>query len=136
MKVTSYAVGRPAYYDRQSSSTVILYSGTLAPHSLTTRVTSTIPAAQKYMVEFANGYTGRVTAFTVTGNSGVLVYVTGVSLINIYGTLATTTASTVAQQAVNMVVVGGEVIYGATQDSSIGGTVFYDLNIKSTAFTA
>ena len=136
MKVTSYAVGRPAYYDRQSSSAVTVYSGILAPHSLTTRVTLTIPAAQKFMVEFANGYTGRVTAFTVTGNSGVLVYVTGVSLINIYGTLATTSSSAVAQQAVNMVVVGGEVIYGATQDSSTGGTVFYDLNIKSTAFAA
>ena len=136
MKVTSYAVGRPAYYDRQSSSLVSGYTGTVAPHGLTVRFTQTVPADQKYMIEFSEGYLGRATAFTTTGASGAFILVTGVAVINIFGTLPTTTSSLVQQQAFNMVVVEGEVITGSTQDYSVGGTVYYEINVKSTVFTA
>ena len=136
MKVTSYAVGRPSYYDRQSSSLVNSYSAILSPHSLTARFTQTVPALQKYMVEFANGYNSRVTVAATASGGGVTITVAGVALINIYGTLTTAGSNASQQQAVNMIIVEGASIIGSTQDGSTGGTLFYDINCKSTVFTA
>jgi hypothetical protein len=51
MKVTSYAVSRPAYYDRTAVGGKQFYNVDLAPHTYTTRWTITCPTGKKTFLE-------------------------------------------------------------------------------------
>ena len=49
MKITSYAVARPQYYDRNAVSTFFSGGGTYAQHATTTRWTTTVAAGKKML---------------------------------------------------------------------------------------
>ena len=50
MKITSYAVARPQYYDRGAVSTFFSYAATLSQHAATTRWTTTVAAGKKLLL--------------------------------------------------------------------------------------
>ncbi len=141
MKVTSYAVARPAYYDRNSTSTFGLYNDLIAPAGLTTRVTSTVAAGKKLQLE-ALGCT--ITTQTVSAPAGrniALVAISnGVSSADLVRIDATNTnvAGSFRQDVKSLVLTlfAGETVFGQTLDFSTGGTQYFGLFFKGSTFDA
>lgn len=141
MKVTSYAVARPSYYDRNATNTLAWYSDSVTPHATTARASITVAAGKKLMVDGAFVYIVIYTAQTVAGRNGINIEVTdgssympiarcenqGTSVVNQYfsgqGTLQTT-------------VYAGQTIQGQTFMLGTGGTHFNFLSIKGITFDA
>ena len=141
MKVTSYAVARPNYYDRGATSVIQVYeSAAIAPHGVTERWSYTVAAGTKLIVENLVLSNLRVTVATASGavyayaivNDGVAQ--TRLGHIGGYNT-------TVGDQTFQMVawgttIYGGETIAGTTGDYSTGGTTAFIVDMKATLFTA
>jgi hypothetical protein len=141
MKVTSYAVARPAYYDRGAASINKAYGASgIAPHVNTTRFTYTVPAGRKCVVEnicvsiYREGVAspiGQVFGYVVLFDGS-----TYCNLVNLY-----TAANTVGATSTNIVgngatVYAGEQIIGGTWDLGTGGTNDFRLNAKGTEYNA
>ena len=135
-------IARPAWYDRNAASRADTYTGQqLAPHALTTRLTYTVPAGKKAIVELLQVKCVRRTAATTVG----LVYA-----------YATITPSGGSEKEIldsylfgnavgdkdgqalqgTLVLCTGDVINMKTYDGSTGGTVDYFLAYKVTEFDA
>lgn len=137
MKVTSYAVARPAYYDRGASGVASSYGPlAVAPHAITIRWTSTIAAGFKVLVEHTYQSSQRAVVATVAGNWGSLVITGTNTLQTTAGTSNVTgvTATSVITGAITLY--AGDTIYSQTYDSSTGGTVYFETNYKGTLFVA
>lgn len=140
MRLSSLASARPAYYDRNATTTVLSTGITVAPHSQTTRVTSTIAAGKKAYIEYVYGMMIRVTAattagfmqitprFTSGGTSAILAQV-----ITVTNSLTTAETKTITG---TITLYGGEVFDINSQDQSTGGTVYYEIAAKLTNFDA
>ena len=140
MKITSYAVARPAYYDRNAQSSFGSYNNQVVPHGATTRVTATVAAGKKLSIEVGNIYIYRAAAATVAGQiftqhavtSGVTSVQLAVSsifsnVLQIY---------TVANFNGPVTIYAGETYTIDTLDSSTGGQGNYSANYKGTLFDA
>lgn len=139
MRISSYAVARPAYYDRNAVGGRQRYVATVAPHAQTTRWTVTIAAGKKCFVEQAAVRIGTTTLPTVGG-------LVGCGIDTYDGTTYTTTAysqftsnTTTLQYGLNVcptipTVYAGESITAYTVDNSTGGTVQYIADTKYTIF--
>ena len=141
MKVTSYAVARPAYYDRTAVSVVQNYSAILAPHAQTTRWTTTVAAGRKMNVELANVRMVTASAATVKGNynyaaiyivSGAVTF----SLCDLIHPSNTVNAPVYFQMSGVPTLYAGETLYAVTADDSTGGTVQYLEAAKATDYAA
>ena len=136
MKVTSYAVARPSYYDRNSSAATATYADTAAPHGETTRWTATIAAGKKQFVEFTRCSVYRLTAPSTASVYEGRIYVSGtqftgaVETSGVVGTLESVTLTGA------ITLYPGDIIYAATYDLSTGGTVFFSVGYRSTQFDA
>jgi hypothetical protein len=136
MKVTSYAVARPNYYDRNSISTFQTYDATPAPHSQVTRWTTTVAAGKKLVIEqFVVGYYV-VTAGTVAGNYGSQLYVVGQLLTTVGAATNTVGFNIYTNQTGLLTVYAGEAIYASTYNYTTGGTISHLANFKGTTFDA
>lgn len=141
MRVASLGVARPAYYDRNATSQVNAYSaGGIAPHAATTRWTVTVASGKKLLVEVATCIMVRETAATtpdqykstveITSGATTMVVVPNYSYSN------TVSAITTQSSPAAMTIYAAETIYGQTRDVSVGGTIFYAVNLKGTVYDA
>jgi hypothetical protein len=143
MKVSSFAVARPAFYDRSAISVMLDGSvNAVAPHTFTTRFTQTCPSGSKYVVELVTNQLYRQAAATVSGT-----VITFVRIVDAAGSLSinvsfyTGTPTTVGalfgnNQPSSVTMYPAEVIAGLTYDASTGGTVNYVLGSKLTQYSA
>ena len=141
MRVSSYAVARPQYYDRNATTKNLAYgAAAIAPHLNTTRFTYTVPSGRKCFVESLSVSSYRDSAATVAGQQllNIVVYdgVTYCNLISLY--YATTTVGAVQTQILgnNATVYAGHVILGATWDLGTGGTQDLRLSAKGSEYDA
>jgi len=140
MRVSSYAVARPAYGDRNSSSTTNSYLATVGPHGFTVRWTQTIAAGKKCLVETGQSRIRRTSAATVLGdvvtemivNSGsTQIYVLNGFLYNLaVGAMDRVYLSTV------FTLFAGEQFTATTVDLSTGGVNEIILSSKGTNYDA
>jgi len=73
---TPSAVARPAWHDRNPASTVSGWGGSgVAPHSVTTRASYTVPSGKKALLEFLKAWVRRTAAATTAGNPKTTWYV-------------------------------------------------------------
>ena len=136
MKVTSYAVARPAYYDRNAASTYQSYDATVAPHAGVTRWTTTVSAGKKLVIEqFIIGYYV-ISAGTVAGNYGTQLYVVGQLLATVGSGVNVVATNVYSTQTGLVPVYAGEAIYASTYNYTTGGTVSHLANFKGTTFDA
>jgi len=139
MKITSYAVARPQYYDRGAVSAFFSYSATLGNHAATTRWTTTIASGKKLFLEQAE-----VFLLTATVAAAPLRLATRVQITD--GTNYTSVVAQDQQQSASLytpnyttvypaiTVYAGEIIYGTTFNDSVTGTVFMATAAKGTTF--
>jgi hypothetical protein len=144
MRVSSYAVARPAYYDRNATATNLAFASTEAPHTTTTRFTVTVAAGKKLFMEVLSLAVYRASIATSAGN-----YITSISsydgttesnlLYDItYNNLSLAGGGPLQRLVVgtNVTVYAGQLIYATTSDNSTGGQVRYILAAKGTTFDA
>jgi len=139
MKVTSYAVARPAYYDRNAASFSGGYDATLAPHADTNRVSVTVAATQKVILEGVNMSTQRLTVATVIGLVGFYSNVASTAGFRMTDISTTNNVVNVRERqfvTLNVTIYAGESFTSNTVDSSTGGTVYYIIQYKGTTFSA
>jgi hypothetical protein len=141
MRVSSFAVARPAYYDRNASSLSAQYSGVVAPHGGTVRFTVTVAAGKKLFLESGHVYISRQTAATVVGNFDVVIYVNtgGNNPRYLYVASKDNTvqpAPTFATITGTTTLYTGEVLESQTADGSTGGLVQFISMYKATSFDA
>jgi len=141
MKVTSYAVARPNYYDRNAAGTSVRYLASgVAPHSQTTRWTVTIASGQKAFAEMAGVRIAPQTVATAFASAaaGVDTYSGGVysTLIYIQTTMSAALAVAYAAYPVSVSLYAGDQLLGFTADYSTGGTALYIVDSKYTTYTA
>ncbi len=124
MKVTSYALGRPMYYDRNSTVVGGAYYAEVTAHALTTRWTITNTSSQKMFVD-----SGSI-SLTRTGvpagaaiSFGTLQSPSGTSIIMCPMFTATLGQSTVVAMGGSVYVPPGGVLEGRTADLSTGGFI-------------
>jgi hypothetical protein len=142
MKITSYAVGRPVYYDRNMSHTgVATYAPLVAPHAEVTRSTITIAAGKKGFVDFGSlallrdgAATTAGLAFAVCGVQPLGGSQKNLLIVPMYtATLGVSVAFAVAG---NTPLVASDVLNLGTADASTGGTIHYMLYTHVTLFDA
>ena len=140
MRVSSFAVARPAYYDRNATPQTNEYSATVGPHTGTTRYSYTVASGKKAVVEFGFVSLQRVTAPSAgsTYYGAVLSKSFTISLRTPYveSTSVVVLASSVVALPLSLTLYGGESIEASTGDFSTGGTVFYTIQSKLTVYDA
>ena len=140
MRVSSFAVARPAYYDRSATSLIKSFGSVVAPHGATTRWTTTVSAGTKAFIENTHGYVDRQTVAAPGLNVVLWVRITsGADTATIL--FARSDQSAVGplldrSVAGAITLYAGEVFEGLTIDSSTGGTCNFSLSTKLTTFTA
>ena len=141
MKVTSYAVGRPAYYDRNAVGYRQHYNATVAPHSFTVRWTATIAAGKKGYIEGAFCYSyaftlatgsGLVWSYVETDAGGNTNFVTNAGFV----TSLTVNQLDKSQQTSPVTMYAGDTINGKSYNASTGGLVNHIIDASYTLFDA
>ena len=141
MRVTSYAVARPSYYDRTAvGSTLSFESAPLAPHGTTTRWTTAIAAGKKAYVESGIAFALRSSAAATSGaiyvyhqvNSGA----TSGRITHIGQQITTVGTSLNMLVPTQVTLYAGDQLTGFTADQSTGGTCDFICNAKLTTFDA
>ena len=141
MKITSYAVARPAYYDRGAVTTIQSYGADTAPHVTTTRFTTTVAAGTKLIVEVALAFTMTTSVATVSGRgfSQVMVASGGNNVdLSRVDQIQLTTSQVATQQLIplQLTVYASETVVGNTSNGSTGGTLFHVVGFKGTTYAA
>lgn len=141
MRISSYAVARPAYYDRNATTGVQAYDAApVAPHVLTTRWTVTVASGRKAMVENANVRLVRLTAAAPVGQTNIQIIVTSgatqVDLFNIFTWDNTVNVFRSAAMPASVTLYAGETLAATTSDVSTGGTNYIGMFGKYTTFDA
>ena len=136
MKVSSYAVARPAFYDRGAASNYNVFDNSAGPHGFTTRFTYTVPASTKLLIEVSAIEVTRLTVATVVARHYGRIFAGGL-YINVVST-KNNTADITSYLALPgaITVYAAETVVGYTSDDSTGGTVYYNLATKGTLFNA
>jgi len=140
MKVSSYAVARPVYSDRNSTSVLNTYSAVIGPHAQTQRWGVTLGAGRKATMEGAWLQVIRITAAAVVAQYNISLNVTSGATTAVVGTRDTWSNTTLVDFSlaipINVTVYPGEMISVATLDGSTGGTVYYVGSGKITTYDA
>ncbi len=128
MKITSYATGRPMYYDRNATTITNGYYDAVGPHLTTTRWTITNTASQKMFVDSGSIAMARTTASTTLGTAASTIQSPSGS--NIILTLLHSQSVGVTQNLAmggSVYISPGGSLIGVTFDLSAGGTIQYSL---------
>ena len=142
MRVSSYAVARPQYYDRNAVTSSQYGSPTAAGgDGPTTSFTTTVAAGKKLLVEYSEVSLLRSTVATVnTRNEAYVRVLTNTSVINLArvdGALANTlNVFTQDKSAGAVTLYAAESINGIFRNTDTGGTVEVFLSYKGTMFDA
>ncbi len=140
MKVTSYAVARPAYYDRDSTGTSLTATTSAGPHAATARWTFTVGSGKKSYVETV---LVRLTGQTAPATAGIQAvgidsFTSGVycSILYMEQTSSAALPKLINQFACMVTLFPADQLVGYSSDLSIGGTAQYIQMSKVTTFTA
>jgi len=139
MRVSSFAVARPAYYDRNAASVVQVVDSSYTPHGQTNRGTYTVAAGKKANLESASIFLLTEAAPTVAARAIATIYIL-VSAVPCYVVRLDGTAGSTLNTARSAGLNGSPTIYPGEQllfltlDQSTGGTIGYNLNAKMTLF--
>jgi hypothetical protein len=142
MRVSSFAVARPTYYDRNGTSIVKAYQAYgIAPHAEVQRWIYTAPAGEKAYVEMLQTMVYRQTVAGVASRYWSEMFFTpsGGSATKI---LEVTSQSNVVDTQSNIIIAGsmllfpGDSLEGQTADASTGGTTYVIVSAKFTQFDA
>ena len=143
MRIGSLAAARPAYYDRNALSLMVIGTASaVGPHGFTTRVSQTCPAGTKYVLEYAHRTIERNTAATTSSWIYIInrvVDATATNAVNIFASGAlypTVGGISEDHMATAVTIYPAEVLAVLTRDDSTGGTVSYNVTNKLTSFTA
>lgn len=140
MRVSSFAVARPALYDRNAQSVINFYYAAVGPHAAVSRFSYTVAAGKKLNIEVQFARLSRTVAATVAGQYHAEMSIsTGASTIlttSIHTTDNLTTGQVSAFGAPPITVYASESASGITYDTSTGGTVEYYVGHKATLFDA
>lgn len=142
MRVGSFAVARPNYYDRNATSKQSSYvGGPLAPHSVTTRWTYTVPAGKKAYVESC--YVDIIRGSAATSGPSCKAFIRVTTSDSTIGTLCATggefnTLNALISQTVSNVglLAAGDLVQSDSYDNSTGGTLYIVMTAKYTQFDA
>lgn len=141
MKVSSFAVARPAYYDRNASTLIASDQAIYAPHTGTVRSTTTVAAGKKLFIETSSTSLQNITAPTVAGTATSIVrIVSGLFSTDPIRTDTVTSAAltTIFSNSITgqITIYVGEQILLITANTSTGGTVNHLCAFKATSFDA
>ena len=142
MKVTSYAVARPAYYDRNASSVIQTDLAVYAPHTATVRLTYTVAAGKKMFIETSSTLVQNVTAPTVAGLASAIVRIQNAAVQITDPIRSDALTSAVLTTIYNNSLTGQTTLYAGEQallitaNASTGGTVLHLEAFKATLFDA
>jgi hypothetical protein len=140
MKVSSYAVARPAFYDRNAASAVQTYLAQVSPHSATTRWTYTVASGKKLNVEVTPCRILRLTVATVSGLLAEEITLTsGASalvMLSNYVTDNTLNVPYLKDSSASYTMYAAESLAAISLDSSTGGIVQFSMVMKGTLFDA
>lgn len=141
MRISSYAVARPTYYDRAPLTRSSQYSSTLAPHAYTARFTVTIAAGYKAYVENAYclviSYTAATAASDCYSGVGTITddvassYVANAQILGI-----TTGLSSINSSSSVALLNPGNQFIGFTANLNTGGTILHTISVKYTLFAS
>ena len=142
MKVSSYALARPNYYDRGLSHSALAYSaGSIAPHADTVRSSLTVAAGKKSFLDMGSLAAIRDGTATVAGRMYVYLQLDpggagGVILLLIPDFSSAIGSKTFAAVAGSLSVTASDVLKLGTADASTGGTYSYLIYTHTTSFDA
>lgn len=141
MRISSYAVARPAYYDRNATSTVSNYAADLSPHGGVDRFTYTVASGKKMLVEAAFAQTVIATAPTTAARVALSVELRVGATTIVISAVDGVQSSTVGASSVNFATTqptlyAGEIVAGRTYIASTGGTVNCQIAAKGTVYDA
>ena len=142
MKVSSYALARPNYYDRGLTHTALAFSGGLiAPHADTTRATLTIAAGKKAFLDMGSLAAQRDAAATVAGRMYIFLELLpggagGVVLLLVPSFSSALGTTTFAAVSGSLSVTAGDVLRLGTGDVATGGSYTYYIYTHTTSFDA
>ncbi len=140
MKVTSYAVARPAYYDRDSTGTSLTATTTAGPHGVTIRWTHTVAAGKKSYCENVFVRCEGVTAPATAGLqvAGIDSFTSGVycGIVQVQHTSSAALPKSANMFACMITLFPADQLVGYSSDTSIGGTGQTVIHSKVTTFTA
>jgi len=138
MKVSSFAVARPAYYDRNATSFLGVYdAGGVAPHGATIRITITLAATRKLLVEAVSFTLTKAGVSAPVGEAAIYSYVIGSTSVPLTRLVSSSNVSSTVvtnQSSANFTVFGGETYQIGTYDTSTGGTNNYVAGAKGSQF--
>lgn len=140
MRVASLGVARPAYYDRNATVINANLAIDVAPHADTTRITITVAAGKKALIENVFGLARRTTAATVAGNVNPYSFISssgGAPFLEDMVFNSATVGTQVRSSNIQPVTLyASDVLYCQTGDASTGGTVLYRWGVKATSYDA
>ena len=142
MKVTSYAVARPMYWDRNAVETSSTYiPADLAPHAETIRFTFTVAANRKAFLDTAFIQIVRTSAYASIGEARVALFVTpsgGTQTCIMRQSIIIATVYVYQQFTLggSVLMTAGTVLTSTTSDSCTGGLVSYQAHAHYIAFDA
>jgi len=142
MRVSSFAVARPAYYDRNATRGRARYSNPFtAPHAQTARWTVTIAAGTKAFVETAVASIVSEANPSVVGFQRVQFGTDSTSAFSDVLIISQYTSLTLkpiisANCPTQFTLYAGQTLAAYTQDSSTGGTAEYAASTQYTVFDA
>ena len=142
MKVSSYAVARPMYWDRNAVETTSVFSGdNLAPHADTIRFTMTVAASRKTFLDTAFIQIVRTSAYASLGEARVGMFVTPsggteTCIMRQSIIIATTYVYQQFTMGGSVLMTAGTVLKATTSDGSVGGTVSFQAHGHYIAFDA
>jgi hypothetical protein len=141
MKVTSYAVARPAQYDRNATSNIQSDAAIYAPHTATSRWTTTVPSGFKLFLEACSVSQQNVTAPTTAAQASIIIRITsGASFMDPIRLDILTSGvitSIYSNQLFGQVTLyAGEILNVLTLNASTGGTILMASGAKGTQFAA
>lgn len=137
MRISSYAVARPMYWDRAPSQVSIGYYNTIAPAAYTTRWTYTVPAGRKAFIDSGSINVNRVTVAAPVGVARATIETPASSII--LAVFATSNIAGDIQRASvggSLLILAGTAIVGTTEDTSTGGTMLFAMFAHGVEFDA
>ena len=141
MRLSSLAAARPAYYDRNATSTSGSYGATVTQHASTTRYTVTVAAGTKLLIEAAETFILTVTAAATPLRLASRVSVTsGGNTQSLCATditqSASVTAPTYSIQSLAVTAYVGDTVTGTTFMDSVTGSAYMATSFRGTTYSA
>ena len=140
MRVGSFAVARPNYYDRNATPVIGAYGADLAPHATTTRWTTTVATGKKVQVESHLLSTFRLTGASALGTVVATVgYTSGATTAYVAFTLIANNTlyyREVQSGGLGITLYSGDTLFMTTEDLCTGGTIRYNGYFKGTTYDA